>query len=137
MALPATRPQRIDQAAIILAHALEERFVASVLPPATSCCHYSEPAPAPGATQQPAKAGPEPYHGIGFSGCTLTGPGRGDCAHFDPEGPKGPWDNYGRPVKWCWTCWKDYKLEAAENRLALAKEYIDRLGRTAYGFDIS
>lgn len=60
-------------------------------------------------------------------GCTLTGPGRGDCHHFigypspihkpgEHDGPDDTVDAYGKPNGWCWACWKDF-------RLAEAKEY--------------
>lgn len=53
-------------------------------------------------------------------GCTLAGPGRGDCAHFvglpghsipgQHDGPDDTVDVYGKPNGWCWSCWKDHKL---------------------------
>jgi len=60
-------------------------------------------------------------------GCTLSGPGRGDCMHFvglpgksipgKHDGPDDTLDCYGKPNGWCWSCWKDYKLETAKAEL--------------------
>ena len=60
-------------------------------------------------------------------GCTLAGPGRGDCAHFvglpgksipgQHDGKDDTVDCYGKPNGWCWSCWKDYKLQVAKTEL--------------------
>ena len=57
-------------------------------------------------------------------GCTLAGPGRGDCEHFVGrpgesrpgmhDGPDDTVDHYGRPNGWCFYCWVSSKLLRAE-----------------------
>jgi len=67
-------------------------------------------------------------------GCTFTGPGRGDCAHFiglpglkipgQHDGPDDTLDAYGKPNGWCWSCWKSHKIEVLERILRLQKTSI-------------
>jgi hypothetical protein len=62
-------------------------------------------------------------------GCTLAGPGRGDCAHFiglpgesipnQHDGADDTLDVYGKPNGWCWSCWKDQKIARAESALTI------------------
>lgn len=58
----------------------------------------------------------------GGGGCTLAGPGRGDCEHFcglpaTEEYPRDV-DEYGKPRDWCWACWKSELLRRVYNRRA-------------------
>lgn len=58
---------------------------------------------------------------VGDIGCQLAGPGRGDCAHFVGlpghtiegvhDGSDATVDVYGKPNGWCWSCWKDLRIE--------------------------
>lgn len=60
-------------------------------------------------------------------GCTLAGPGRGDCEHFiglpglsEPgqhDGDDDTVDAYGKPNGWCWSCWKSYRIAKLEDRV--------------------
>lgn len=60
-------------------------------------------------------------------GCTMAGPGRGDCEHFvglpgmsipgQHDGPDDTVDEFGKPNGWCWSCWKDYKILQLEIKL--------------------
>ena len=42
-------------------------------------------------------------------GCTLAGPGRGDCEHYVGL-QDGAVDAYGKPNGWCWSCWKSRRI---------------------------
>jgi hypothetical protein len=56
-----------------------------------------------------------PNYGMG---CLLAGPGRGDCLHFlGLPMPGCMTDTYGKPAGWCWSCWKDLKIEETEKAL--------------------
>ena len=57
-------------------------------------------------------------------GCTLSGPGRGDCEHAvglpgesipgQHDGDDDTVDVYGKPNGWCWSCWKSYQIKEFE-----------------------
>jgi hypothetical protein len=66
-------------------------------------------------------------------GCHFAGPGRGDCDHFigypsnihvpqQHDGPDDTVDCYGKPNGWCWYCWLQYQLAAAQSELWQVKE---------------
>lgn len=65
-------------------------------------------------------------------GCTLAGPGRGDCAHAvglpgrsipgQHDGPDDTVDVYGKPNGWCWSCWKDHRIARLEAGAAHSQE---------------
>lgn len=58
--------------------------------------------------------------------CLLSGPGRGDCAHFvglpgyvrkpAHDGPPTE-DVYGKPNGWCWPCWNKRQCDVAYAKL--------------------
>lgn len=64
---------------------------------------------------------------INSGGCTLAGPGRGDCEHAvglpgesipgQHDGDDDTVDVYGKPNGWCWSCWKDYRIRELEKEL--------------------
>lgn len=69
-------------------------------------------------------------------GCSLAGPGRGDCFHFigypspihkpgQHDGFDDTVDSYGKPNGWCWSCWKDYRLEKALSELSALKKGME------------
>lgn len=72
--------------------------------------------------------------------CELTGPGRGDCAHFvglpgksipgQHDGPDDTVDAWGKPNGWCWQCWTSHRLALAENALFAAG--IPKLGMAKF-----
>lgn len=80
-------------------------------------------------------------------GCTLAGPGRGDCEHAvglpgksipgQHDGQDDTVDAYGKPNGWCWSCWKSKRiaeLEAVEEmrdqEIAVIREkHGDALGK--------
>jgi len=74
----------------------------------------NEQATEPDANCQPNQEPPT----LGKSGCTMVGPGRGDCEHFvglpgisnpgQHDGPDDTVDEYGKPYGWCWSCWKSH-----------------------------
>ena len=57
-------------------------------------------------------------------GCTLSGPGRGDCEHAvglpgksipgQHDGQDDTVDAYGKPNGWCWSCWKSKRIAELE-----------------------
>jgi hypothetical protein len=61
-------------------------------------------------------------------GCTLAGPGRGDCERFiglpgrsipgRHDGPDDTVDAYGKPNGWCWSCWKSKQIVDLRGMLA-------------------
>lgn len=67
--------------------------------------------------------------------CVFAGPGRGDCAHFvglpgksipgQHDGPDDTVDVYGKPNGWCWPCWKDHKLQIAEQTIRELRERLE------------
>ena len=63
-------------------------------------------------------------------GCLFAGPGRGDCHNFLglPEVlDETTTDVYGKPTEWCWSCWKDEKLNRLTAGNVALKAEIERL----------
>jgi hypothetical protein len=57
-------------------------------------------------------------------GCSLAGPGRGDCEHFvglPAILDKTTTDVYGKPNEWCWHCWWSYRTHKAEAEAKAAR----------------
>jgi len=63
-------------------------------------------------------------------GCSLSGPGRGDCENEvglpgedipgQHDGPDDTVDCYGKPNGWCWSCWKSHQIKDLEKALEVA-----------------
>ena len=72
-------------------------------------------------------------------GCTLTGPGRGDCLHFiglpgrsipgQHDGPDDTVDEYGKPNDWCWLCWKSNQYERLSDEFQKLMDAHQELSR--------
>jgi hypothetical protein len=68
-------------------------------------------------------------------GCTLAGPGRGDCEHFiglpgksmpgQHDGPDDTVDVYGKPNGWCWRCWLTHQHDGLVAAAKALLPYIE------------
>ncbi len=66
------------------------------------------------------------------SGCSLAGPGSGDCEHFvglpglsmpgQHDGKDDTVDAWGKPNGWCWSCWKSKRISNCQADLAKCRE---------------
>lgn len=67
-------------------------------------------------------------------GCTLAGPGRGDCENAiglpgisipnRHDGKDITVDVYGKPNGWCWSCWKSHQIGQLQKQVTDLKEII-------------
>lgn len=74
-------------------------------------------------------------------GCTLSGPGRGDCEHEiglpgksipgQHDGEDDTVDVYGKPNEWCWSCWKSYRISMLEQKIERIRNYLDAFRKWA------
>lgn len=72
----------------------------------------------------------------GGGGCSLAGPGRGDCEHFVglPEKfDETTTDVYGKPNDWCWLCWLSTQLSAVREERDRLITLLDRIRAVACG----
>ena len=64
------------------------------------------------------------------NGCFYSKEGRGDCEHFiglPKESNETTEDVYGKPIGWCWFCWKSKQLELAKISVVLPKKLVCNL----------
>ena len=74
-------------------------------------------------------------------GCTLAGPGRGDCENSvglpgesipgQHDGPDDTVDAHGKPNGWCWFCWLAHQVERLKAEKSDFEDTMERVDKIA------